>query len=93
MSAGLTMPDETLEWLGDRFTASSLRDGMTFEQFLALPQATREHRLALQSDIDAVERQAAQALPPRSTSHNRTVIEPVKPPVRLRRNPWFFRRR
>lgn len=93
MSAALSLPDETLDWWGDRFAGSSLRDSMTFERFLALSPTAREHRLALQSDIDAVEQQAAQALPPRSVPHNRTVIEPVRPPVRLRQKPWYFRRR
>ncbi len=87
------MQDAELNYWADRYIASNVRDGLTFDRFLALSPALRERRLAQQAEIDAlrsrVERTAAS-----TAAHDGKLIAPIKrpPPFRLRK-PWFFRQR
>lgn len=85
------IPDVVLNYWGDRFAASSLRDRLTFEQFLAMPPAMRERRLALQQEIDALRRRVEGKMLAISTRRNGALVAPIK--TRYWQRPWFFRRR
>lgn len=83
--------DAELNYWADRYVASTLSDRMPFGQFLAMPPALRERRLAQQEQIDTVRNTVEpKAVVPRGGK----LVEPIKPP-KFRRwtRPWFFGRR
>lgn len=85
------IPDAELNYWGDRFAASSLRERLTFEQFLALPAPMRRRRLAQQQEIDALRKRAEQTVPASAAYRDGVLVAPIKP--WHWRRPWFFRRR
>lgn len=85
------IPDAELNYWGDRFAASTLRERLTFEQFLALTPTLRARRLAQQLEIDALRRRVEQHVPVCASRRNGALVSPIKP--WHWRRPWFFRRR
>lgn len=93
-STTLVLPDEHLEFWGARFAAAAhLHERHTFEQFLVLPVAQRVELLDRDSQVEAAEVAAERGLGARCHLAGPGLVEPVCPPTRRFRRPWFIGRR
>lgn len=93
-STTLVLPDEHLEFWGARFAAAAhLHERQTFEQFMVLPVAERVQLLDRDSQVEAAEVAAERGLGAHCHLAGPGLVEPVCPPTRRFRRPWFFGRR
>ncbi len=72
----LRVPDPTLEHWADRFVCAHLAEVMTFEQFMHLPPALRERRIAHMEIARLIRRRAERELPD-AALHDRRWIDPM----------------
>lgn len=87
------VPDETLDYLAERFIAEGLAETMSFEQFLCLSPALRERRIEQLHEIRRAQQIADRATPPDATVHGDRLIDPLHHGPREFRRPVFYRRR
>ena len=85
------IPDETLNYWAERFIAAGLADVMSFQQFIELPAALRERRIA-QADLIRIAQQCVGPEPPDATVHGDRLIDPMHHGAREFRRPSWFRR-
>jgi len=85
------MPDETLNHWADRFVDAGMADVMSFLQFIELPPAMRERRLA-QVGLIRMAQQCVGPEPPDATVHGDRLIDPMHHGARAFRRPSWFRR-
>jgi hypothetical protein len=93
-STTLVLSDEHLEFWGARFAAAAhLHERQTFEQFMVLPVAQRLELLDRDSQVEAAQVAAERGLGAHCHLAGPGLVEPVCPPTRRFRRPWFFGRR